>query len=153
MGEHTNERQPQELQLEQRDDGHEDPHDGLHIHGQPEEARVRRVDDLGPRLAALEHPPRLAGRVHLVPPAQAHEAATRNVLRVVKVGGEEEHRDNEGEDPARGSQLAFLFWVRGLHPALPSRRRDFLLRFDVEGIRVEEKEGSYMFRMIRSPRR
>lgn len=38
------------------------------------------------------------GRVDLVPPAQADEAATRNVLEVVKVGGEEENRDDEDHD-------------------------------------------------------
>lgn len=95
-GQPTNKRQPQELQPENGNNGHEHPHDGLHVHGHPEEARVRRVDDLCPRLAALKDPPRLAGGVHLVPPPQADEAAAGDVLCVVEVCGEEEHRYDEG---------------------------------------------------------
>ena len=94
--EHTDKRHPQELQPDKRNDRHDDPHDGLHVHGQPEEARVRRVDHLGPRLAALKHPPRVARGVDLVPPAQPHETAAGDVLGVVEVRGEEEHCDDEG---------------------------------------------------------
>lgn len=98
----TDERQPQELEADNGEDGQEDPEDGLDVQAEPEEARVGGVDDLGSRLAALKHPLGVArGRVDLVPPAEADEAAARNVLEVVKVGGEEEDGDDEDHDPAQ----------------------------------------------------
>lgn len=43
-------------------------------------------------------------RIHLVPPAEPHEPASRDVLEVVEVGREEEHGDDEDEDEARGEE-------------------------------------------------
>lgn len=97
----TDKRQPQELQPDERQDGHDDPQDGLDVQREPEEAAVGGVDDLCARVAALEHPLGLArGRVDLVPPAEADEAAAGDVLEVVEVGGEEEDGDDEDHDPA-----------------------------------------------------
>lgn len=96
----TNERQPQELQLDQGKNKHEHPQHWLDVEGEPEEAAVGRGDDLCPRLAALKDPVRVARLgVDLVPPAQADEAAARNVLEVVEVAGEEEDGDDEDHDP------------------------------------------------------
>lgn len=97
----TNEGQPQELELDEGQDGEQDPENGLYVEREPEEAAIGRVDDLGPGLAALEDPFGVArGRVDLVPPPQADEAAACDVLEVVEVGGEEEDGDDEDHDPS-----------------------------------------------------
>lgn len=92
------ERQPHEVERGDSQDGEGDPEDGLRVHGEPEEAGVGGIDDLGAGLAALEDPLAVAGRgVDLVPPPQAHEAAAGDVLEVVEVGGQQEDRDDEDE--------------------------------------------------------
>ena len=108
--EHTNKRQPNKLQAEQRHNSQHHPQQRLRVDGQPEEATVGRVDDLGPRLAALKHPVRVARvRVDLVPPAQAHESAAGNIFEVVKVAGEEENGDDEDHDTVcRGTVVSYL---------------------------------------------
>lgn len=94
----TDERQPHEVERGDSQDGEGDPEDGLRVHGEPEEAGVGGIDDLGAGLAALEDPLAVAGRgVDLVPPPQAHEAAAGDVLEVVEVGGQQEDRDDEDE--------------------------------------------------------
>lgn len=99
-GQLTDKREPQQLEPHNRQDGHENPPDGLDVQRQPEEPAVGGIDDLGAGLAALKHPLGLAsGRVDLVPPTQADEAAPGNVFQVVKVGGEEEDGDDEDHDP------------------------------------------------------
>ena len=45
-------------------------------------------------------------RVDLVPPAEADEAAAGNVLDVVEVDGEEQHREDEDEDEVLGEEHA-----------------------------------------------
>ena len=100
----TNERYPQELEPEHGYDCHDYPDDGLAIHGQPKEPAVGWVDDLCAGFTTLKHPFGVARiGVDLVPPPKTDEAAARNVFRVIKVGGEEEHRYNEDHDPRRGS--------------------------------------------------
>lgn len=95
----TNKRQPDELEPDQGQYGQGDPEQGLGVHGEPEEAAVGGVDDLGAGLAALKDPVAVArGRVDLVPPAQANEAPPRDVLEVVEVGREQEDRDDEDHD-------------------------------------------------------
>lgn len=54
--------------------------------------------------------------VDLVPPAQAHEPAARNVLEVVEVAGEEEDGDDEDHDTVVvGGPLAFVPLVSFLY--------------------------------------
>lgn len=97
----TNERQPDEVEASDGQDGEGGPQDGLRVHGEPEEAGIGGVDDLGAGLAALEDPLAVAGRgVDLVPPPQAHEAAAGDVLEVVEVGGQQEDGDDEDEHHA-----------------------------------------------------
>lgn len=89
------------MQPHEREDGEQDPEDGLDVEREPEEAAVGRVDRLGAGLAALKDPLRVARlHVHLVPPPQSHESTAGNVLEVVKVGGEEEDGDDEDHDPS-----------------------------------------------------
>lgn len=38
------------------------------------------------------------GRIDFIPPAQAHQTASSNVLEVVKVDGEEDQGENEDKD-------------------------------------------------------
>lgn len=97
----TDKGQPQELQPDERQDGHDDPQDRLDVQCEPEEAAVGGIDNLHARVAALKHPFGLArGRVDLVPPAEAYETASSDVLEVVEVGGEEKDCDDEDHDPA-----------------------------------------------------
>lgn len=94
----TDKRQPDKLEPDNSQDGEGDPGDGLGVQGEPEEAGVGGVDDLGAGLAALEDPLAVArGAVDLVPPAQAHEPAAGDVLEVVEVGREQQDRDDEDE--------------------------------------------------------
>lgn len=96
----TNKRQPHKVQPHNHQHRHHHPQHRLQVHGEPEEARVGRVDRLGARLAALKHPLRVARLgVHLVPPAEADEPPPGNVLAVVEVGREEEDGDDEDHDP------------------------------------------------------
>lgn len=105
----THERQPNEHKPHQGQNRQRDPEQGLDVVGQPEEAAVGGVDLLGAGLAALEHPLGVARRrVHLVPPAQAHEAPAGDVLEVIEVGGEEEDRDDEDEDSGGRDVLAWI---------------------------------------------
>lgn len=98
----TDERQPHKGQRHKRQDGHDDPEHGLQVQGEPEEAAVGGVDHLCAGLAALKHPLRVSRLgVDLVPPPETDEAAARNVLDVVEVGGEEEDGDDEDHDPER----------------------------------------------------
>lgn len=123
----TNERQPHKFKTDESEDGEGDPEDGLGVDGEPEEAAVGGVDGARRRVAALEHPAAVARRrVHLVPPAQAHEPATGDVLEVVEVGGEKQDGDDEDhhhvvcEDDAEevdeeggcvvGGLLAYVGW-------------------------------------------
>jgi len=96
---HTNKRKPYKLEAEQRDNGEHDPQQWLGVDGEPEEAAVGGVDDLGSRLAALKYPLRVARRrVDLVPPSQTDQPPPGNVLEVVEVGREEEDGDDEDHD-------------------------------------------------------
>ena len=100
-GKPTNKRQPDKLESQDSQERKGDPETRLGVHGDPEEAAVGGVDDLCSRLAALEHPARVARRrVHLVPPAETNQAAAGNVLEVVEVGGEQEDGDDEDQDTA-----------------------------------------------------
>ncbi|TPX11409.1 uncharacterized protein E0L32_007828 [Thyridium curvatum] len=96
----TNKRQPDELEGDDSYDGERDPQQRLGVDGEPEEARIGGVDGLGPGLAALKDPVRVAGaRVDLVPPPQSHEPASGDVLEIVEVGGEEQYRYDKDHDP------------------------------------------------------
>lgn len=111
----TNKGQPSELELCHGQDSHGNPQRGLDVHGEPEEATIRSVDDLGSRLAALKHPLRFAGgRIDLVPPAQTNQATASNVLEVVKVGREEQDGDDEDHDPSRVNKQLFPFALQAL---------------------------------------
>lgn len=95
----TNKGQPDEHEAHEGQYRQRDPQQRLDVVGQPEEAAVGWVDDLGAGLAALEHPLGVArGRVDLVPPAQPDEPAAGDVFQVVEVAGEEEDGDDEYED-------------------------------------------------------
>lgn len=95
----TNKRQPDEHEAHERQYSQRDPQQRLDIVGQPEEAAIGGVDDLGAGLAALKHPLGVArGRVDLVPPAQPDEPAAGDVFQVVEVAREEEDGDDEDED-------------------------------------------------------
>lgn len=92
----TDQRQPDEHEAHQRQHRQRHPQQRLDVVGQPEETAVGGVDGLCAGLAALKDPFRVTRRrVHLVPPAQADEAAPGDVFQVVEVGGEEEDRDDE----------------------------------------------------------
>lgn len=133
----THKRQPNEHEPHQRQHRERDPQQRLDVVGQPEEAAVRGVDGLGAGLAALKHPLGVAaGRIDLVPPAQAHEAAARDVLEVVKVGGKEEDRDDEDEDAGAGS-----FVSRGVLPGIFARGA------------WDRAEGTYRFWVKSRPKR
>jgi hypothetical protein len=68
--------QPHHRQHRQRN-----PQRRRHIHAQPEEAPIRRIDDAGPRFRGLEDPVRVSRRgVDLIPPAQANQAAAGDVF-------------------------------------------------------------------------
>lgn len=117
----TNKGQPGELELGHRQDSHGNPQRGLDVHGEPEEAAIRSVDNFSSRLAALKHPLRFAGgRVDLVPPAQTNKAAASNVLEVVKVGREEQDGDDEDHDPSNVNKRLFSFLAE-LHLHAPRK--------------------------------
>jgi hypothetical protein len=102
----TNQRQPNELEPNQRKDGQDNPEHRLCIQGQPEEALVCCI--LLPALwvRRLKHPAPIArGAVHLVPPAQSDQAPSSDVLEVVEVDGEEQDGDDEDEDKVGGEEL------------------------------------------------
>jgi hypothetical protein len=98
--EHTDNHQPNHAnQPHNRQDRQSDPQRRHHVHGEPEEALVRRVD--GPRVGVrrLKYPVAVAGvGVDLVPPPQTDEAASSDVLEVVEVDGEEDEGEDENED-------------------------------------------------------
>lgn len=113
----TNKRQPDEHEAHERQYCQRDPQQRLDVVGQPEEAAVGGVDDLGAGLAALKHPLGVArGRVDLVPPAQPDQPAAGDVFQVVEVAREEEDGDDEDEDAVAGG--AFV-----LATGLPGRSR------------------------------
>ncbi|RDW67836.1 hypothetical protein BP6252_09232 [Coleophoma cylindrospora] len=98
----TNKRQPNKHELHQGQDRQADPEQRLRVEGEPEEARVGRVDDLSRRVRGFKDPVRVTGLgIDFVPPAQAHEPPAGDVLEVVEVDGEEEDGDDEDEDAAR----------------------------------------------------
>ena len=102
---HTNKRQPDKLQADQRNNSQQHPQHGLRIQREPKEALVRRIDLPGTCLwiQTLKHPATIARvGVDLVPPAQPDKAAARNVLEVVKVHGEQQDGDDEDEDEVGG---------------------------------------------------
>lgn len=102
----TNKRQPDEHEAHEGQYCQRDPQQRLDVVGKPEEAAVRGVDGLGPRLAALKHPLGVArGRVDLVPPAQPDEPAASYVFQVVEVAREEEDGDDEDEDAVFRAQF------------------------------------------------
>lgn len=101
----THERQPDELEADERNDRQQNPQHGLRVQRDPEEALVRRVDVADRGIRTLKDPAAVArGGVNLVPPAQADEAAARNVLEVVEVRGEQEDGDDEDEDEVGGEE-------------------------------------------------
>lgn len=91
------------MQLNQRDNAQQNPKHRLRIQREPEEPLISGID-AAPRstlllVEALKHHGRVAGLgVGLVPPAQSHETAARDVLDGVEVGGEEQRCDDEDED-------------------------------------------------------
>ena len=94
------------MQPNQRQNRHNHPQQRLDVERKPEEAAVRRVDDLCARLAAFKHPLGVARvGVDFVPPAETDEAAAGDVLEVVEVGCEEENGDDKDHDPERRTQV------------------------------------------------
>jgi hypothetical protein len=102
----TNQRQPNELEPNQRKDGQDNPEHRLRIQSQPKEALVCRILLPALWIRRLKHPaPITRGAINLVPPAQSDQAPSSNVLEVVEVDGEEQDGDDEDEDEVGGEEL------------------------------------------------
>lgn len=107
----TDQRQPDELKFDNRDNGQSHPECRLRIQREPEESLVRRANHLSARLIglrrALEDPVRVArGCIDLVPPSQSHKSSASDVFEVVEVGCEQQDGDDEDEDEVLGEQEA-----------------------------------------------
>jgi hypothetical protein len=96
---HTNKGQPDELKLDNGHDCQPNPQEWLHIKRHPEEPAVCGIDGLGRWITALEYPFGIARlRINLVPPAEADQATSSNVLEVVEIGCQEQDDDYKEED-------------------------------------------------------
>ena len=103
---HTNKRQPNKLQADERHNRQQHPQHRLRIQREPKEALIRRID-LAPRfrIQTLKHPaPVSRVGVDFIPPAEADEAAASNVLEVVEVHCKEQDGDDEDHDEVCGEE-------------------------------------------------
>ena len=105
---HTNKRQPNKLQADKCYNGQQHPQHRLRIQRQPKEPLIRRIDLASSLwIQTLKDPAAVSGvGVDFVPPAESDEAASRNVLEVVEVRGEQEDCGNEDQDEVIGEEDA-----------------------------------------------